>query len=801
MGSRPLPPADVPDLVVRPAVGRTERVVNRAALERMDQVIAFGIIAVLAVAPAAIGTVHPITRGVVFAGCGAVLAGVLVERWFAGKRLVMTAPHVLLGLMVALTALQLVPLPRAVVATLSPNAHELLESALGRYRFHALSLDPVATAGELTKLAAYLALYTAAAAYARHHDRRSQIVSAVAIVATAIAVLGFAQAVVGSEAIMFVYQPHARWGAIARGSFVNPAHFGALLTLAAPCALVAALGKARFRPVPVAAVVVINLAAALTLSRSSIASVFLSQILTLVMIRLRKSRGPVWGEWRRALVPALVVATVVGSGAVAAYYVRGVWSRSVVQDLTDPAWKFQAWRQALQLVHDYPLIGVGRGAFEYAFTRVSLVAGLSRYAFLENGYMQALVDFGAPAAVVLAGLAGWVVVASVRRLKHDIILVAPFAALAALAAHEAVDFAVELPGVALPALALLAVLHGRRDRASEGDPAQNRWNLKIRAAFFFFPGALIVAAVVTAVVPTGDASGLLLAKRCGDPTIPTSDVLTMGERLRRRHPADHYVPLVVAARLAQEGRRDAMHWINAAVALSPRDPAAHQLAAGLLARYGHKGQALLEYRTTVSFARDPRNIWPHIAAHYRDLGDLLAATPAEPRYLELLAEWLASVKRVQDATAVYTHLLELYPENVTALHALIDADLAQRNTSRALDRVRVLKTVSPGPQTQRLEARVFIVAGDLGSAARILDGGIDLSVETFDLEMLLADAVSDAGRSADALLRMERVERLWTMDNALRARFHDARATILLRAGNIHQAQWELERRRELVGQ
>jgi hypothetical protein len=791
----PSPPGELRE---RPAVRSRGSGASAATLDRLRLLAGLGIAGVMTAAPLAIGTVHPVTRAVVFLGCAAVLAIVLVQRHLDGKRLVISPPFMGLALAVVLAIAQLVPLPRAIVALLSPHAHELFETALGPYRVHALSLDPWATAEEVTKLAAYLAFFVAVAAFASQHQRRTRIIKIVAAVATLVAAVGFVQAIAGTDSILFFYKPARQFGAIVRGTFVNPNHFGALLTLGAPCALLLALNRPRWPLLAWIPVAVINVAAVLTMTRASTLSVLLAQGIALGLLRAGQRRVVEGREWRWGLAAGAVVAVSVGVAILGVDYVRNAWSKNLLAELGDPESKFQAWRHALRLVHDYPLTGVGRGAFVEAFTLVSPVAGRTRFLFLENGGLQTVVDFGIPGALLLAGLLGWTAVASWRRLARDRILIAPFAALVGLAVHDLVDFSVELPGVGLVAVALLATLHGTRD---SGDETEGR-RVVVRRGFLLFPAALAALALGTALfVRRADASGAVLARTARDPRHSAGEVLAQGERLRRRHPADYYIPLVVAARLAHERHPDSIRWINASLRLNPAEAAPHQLAAGLLAQAGRKAQALLEYRCAVASAVDPGAVWTEAARRYPRLDDLIAATPDDSRHLARLADWLVGARRKGDAISVQRRLLERDPRDVRALQALVGLDIDAGDGAAAVQHVRALAALDDSPSTRRLKARTLILSGDLAAAGVILDAGIDLTPETFDLELALADALSRRDKPADARLRLDHAAQVWSADEPLRPRLHEVRAIIERRAGNEHQAQWELDRRKDLLGQ
>ncbi len=119
------------------------------------------LIAAVVLAPLALGAVHRETQ-LALLGLAAVAA--LLVTWH-GRRRGGSVHLPLLALLpvglLALTAWQLLPLPRALIALFSPRGHDVLATSLDPldgFRWHALSLDPPATAVELGKLTIYLLL-------------------------------------------------------------------------------------------------------------------------------------------------------------------------------------------------------------------------------------------------------------------------------------------------------------------------------------------------------------------------------------------------------------------------------------------------------------------------------------------------------------------------------------------------------------------------------------------------------------------------------------------------------------------
>ncbi len=315
--------------------------------------------------------------------------------------------------------------------------------------------------------------------------------------------------------------------------------------------------------------------------------------------------------------------------------------------------------------------------------------GDRRYEWAENGYVEAIVDWGVPVAILLFLLAGWSLALALRRLRDDPLAVGALAAIVALAVHEAADFAVEMPGVALPALALLATLFGR----SGSEPSPGR---RMAVGWWLVPAPLLflVPVVFELMMPSASVEGARLAARAHDPTVPTADVVAMGESMALRHPADYFVRAVVAERLARDHDQRAIHWLNDAMYLNPTHPGPHLMAAELLASTGRKVQALVEYKLATAGAPDPRSgVFDYVAARFPAIDDLLAATPDDLRGWNALAKWLLAKNRAVDAERVYGLVVAEDPTNVRALTTL--ADLAiQRKDAAAAAHARVERATS-----------------------------------------------------------------------------------------------------------
>ena len=83
------------------------------------------------------------------------------------------------------------------------------------------------------------------------------------------------------------------------------------------------------------------------------------------------------------------------------------------------------WSPALQLVRDYPLTGIGRGAFGTVYPAYKTEPELVTFTHLENEWLQAPVELGLPAGLLLVGALAPVLIPSrVERAEDKLLSIA-----------------------------------------------------------------------------------------------------------------------------------------------------------------------------------------------------------------------------------------------------------------------------------------------------------------------------------------------------------------------------------------
>jgi hypothetical protein len=376
-------------------------------------------------------------------------------------------------------ALQLVPLPQAVIAFVSPATDALLRErdlgyASGLFTWHALSIDPAATR---IALAAFVSLALLSVGLARALGRVNSVALAfgIAAIGLALAVTGLIQRSTGTLKIYGFWSPvHHPYQIY--GPFVNKNHFAGWMLMAIPLAIgvafsaVASAGR-LMRPdwrsrilwfgspdggrfaLASFCVFAMGVALVLTLSRSGI-GVFVATVFMVAMLLMRrKSVG------RRTTLKLAVPVILLTLGVFA-------WTglEPVVKRFTTGSsilGRMPGWVGAIRIARALPITGSGLNTYRTAMIHYSPRGpGDPYWDTAHDDYLQ-LASEGGLLVVVPVVIAIVVVAREIRRrLREDhddrVYWIRAGAAIGmiAIALQELVDFSLQIPGNAV----LLAVL-------------------------------------------------------------------------------------------------------------------------------------------------------------------------------------------------------------------------------------------------------------------------------------------------------------------------------------------------------
>jgi O-antigen ligase len=219
-------------------------------------IVFWGLLAVLAFVPLPIGSVEPWAVFVFEAATLALflvyVAGEFLSRpRTAGRPALPAAVKALLGVFLAFSVFQLVPLPPGAVKVLSPRAAAiylgLARDGLAGWEARTLwplSLSPLRSAGELALIACYGLFGYLVLRTVRTRRRIEAFVLVVIASAVFQAFYGMAETFSGSEKI-FGYQKRYNIGSVT-GTYVNRNHFAGLMEMAFPLSLGYLLARARY---------------------------------------------------------------------------------------------------------------------------------------------------------------------------------------------------------------------------------------------------------------------------------------------------------------------------------------------------------------------------------------------------------------------------------------------------------------------------------------------------------------------------------------------------------------------------
>ena len=384
-------------------------------------------------------------------------------------------------LLIAAVGLQLVPMPRTLLTTITPHGDRLLREldvayTAGAADRHPLSIDPPATTLGFLGLAAF-ALFVAGLARGLSAKGARTLALGIVALGAVVALIGIVQHSTGTLRIYGFWAPYEHPYQIF-GPFVNKNHFSGWMIMALAVAIGVLAGhmttamrgeRADWRSrllwwssprasellLVAGAVVIMTFAIVLTRSRSG--NICLGVVVLLAA--LIAMNGAEAGGARR-----LVTSSVIGALALAAIAWAGagpVVARLQHEDAL--AGRLDAWRAALKIASDFPAVGVGLNAFGTAMLFYQPPQLTARWDAAHNDYLQLAAEGGWLLAVpiILCMVCVAVRIRRAFRVSQDRrvywIRMGATVGIAGIAVQELVDFSLQLPGIALLFATLIAI--------------------------------------------------------------------------------------------------------------------------------------------------------------------------------------------------------------------------------------------------------------------------------------------------------------------------------------------------------
>ena len=653
----------------------------------------------------------------------ALAAGAAVATSFSSRRTFTRPPwlSVTLGVALVLCLVQLIPLPQSLLERLSSEGAMLRVdgAALAKTSpWTAITLDAPGTLRAACFFAILLAFAHVALRVSVQERGRYFVLAGIAGVCALTAVIVGAHAMLGSDALYGIYTPRQAHPSVL-GPLLNENHLGGLMAMGTLLAGGLLMVRGQRSWVRASWTLVAAACGAVTVASHSrgatLALLFGALVFGAILAGQRFTRAE--NERRSTLRTSLPVAIVALCAVLVIIYasagrVTDELSRTSLDEVNQPLSKFAVWRASGALIDEAPWFGVGRGAFEPAFTRIHAPTALVSYSHVENEYVQVLVDWGVIGAGLLAIAGVLVAVAAIRRWREGPLAAGALAALVAIGAQSVVDFGAELLGLAVPIVGIAATL----TYVPLKEVSQRRLVASRAARAAYVIGAIAAALLLLSRVTTTideDHRALAGVTSLDDPTL--HDVI-------ERHPLDYYGFSIAAEVAGRSGDASAVSLLNHALRLHPYHPGLHHLAARMLVRAKRFDQAALEYaivlRSTVKrgpvltemLARLPADVFadrlPLDGIGTEELAKNLLAVNAP---IEAMVRWLVRV-------------LEVRPGEVVACHWLYTLGINPWNEHAAAEAVKHCDSTGMANEERLLLARGLLRAGKFDEVLRSVTG-------------------------------------------------------------------------------
>jgi len=685
--------------------------------------------------------------------------------------------------------LQAVPLPASVRKALDPQGSALLADVAPGSASSPLSLDPPSTRADIGKAALAIVFFIVAYHLASGQRHRHLLTRIVGLVAIAAVVIGIAHKLVGVSKIYGLVGSTHRTLLI--GPFVNANHTAELLELGAFACLACSFQRpTMLNRVPwLIGMALCAGGVAATLSRGGIAALGAGVVAFVTLRHFGQGDGTP-KRWRSSLILGALLLGLLGLGVAALgadQLIDRFKSGAISNDV-----RFRVWRDSWRVLQAHPF-GIGRGAFDrvYPIYRTVSTPFSLRFAFVENEPLQLLIDCGwllCGLIFVGFGLVAWDLFRNSRRDKIEAALLA---GLFAVLVHNIVDFGLEIPGVLLPFLAILATVLGRgHPTAVARVPVWGRW------AAIGLAGAGCVIGIASIVRPSSDDFDAQLKKARS--VAENKQILI---RARAAHPVDYFYVLAYGSLEPLRGPAGQpsprLHALNQALLLCPGCEAVHLEVGQNLWTLGMRRQALLEYRSAVTLQP---TLFKQVMGELFGKGarpeELASIATFQPARMIDVARFLSAMDRVADAIIVLGQAETFGAPRTDVLlsRAAFQLQLGQPSAAETtLAALRVLRV--DDPRLPLLEAQALVLSGSAPDAPDRALGLLDAAAARYpgdvDVQRTRLDLVTRYEKWGAAARALEGYKQALYMRDGTATEAHVASARIWTKMGRLNDALGE----------
>lgn len=625
--------------------------------------------------------------------------------------------------------LQALPLPLGWLAAIAPEQADIWSRSLKPFGlpppdFASVSLAPHRTLIEALKMASYGLVFGVSARLARQGTAR--VATLVFVSALLVALVTAGHQVVGAERLFGVYEPSE---SLMAAPLLNPNNRAGYLNLGFFCGL-GLLFRAGDNPRGALIGVGLIFLVAETLLCQSRAGTGCLVLGTVLVLLLRRNPSGASSSSQGELSRLLQVGILALIAVLATFMALSARSEGGLgfQESLD---KVDVVVRAARLALDYPLFGVGRGAFGSAFSAYQPRAGATVFEHAENLPVQWAAEWGIPVTLVALGALGWVLWPAVgRRGLANPLRRCMLVGCLVLLGQNLADLGLEIPAVA----ALLACALGALSAPSASRRPAGEANVH-----GLLGGSLLTMVCLGLALAWGSDSPARERERlhgvlASTPGAPSAEFWEALLRAVRSYPADPYFPLLGASAAIAAGQ-NAIPWVARALERAPTSAQAHLSLARALHARGATGQA-------VGALRRAAELDPHEADNAIRLGfdwklplnELARAVPDGPvgaPLLRMLAaatedraerlRWLEEAL-ARDPGSVETHYLtalELYRDLGPKGQAVVCGDRKDECLRRAMAHLKDA-AAPPSARVAILEAQLLELSeGPVAAEARL----------------------------------------------------------------------------------